>query len=1143
MKTIIMPETNIQEQPGPGGLPIFGISDSTQGGTLKESEDNFRTFVETIDDMVIVATREGRILFTNKSFKRKLGYSDGELAAMHVLDVHPSDKRKEAEEIFAAMFRGDRESCPLPLARKDGSLIPVETRAWFGKWNDSECIFGISKDLTNEHEALQKFNRLFISNPAPMAVSSLPDRRFTDVNDAFLNTTGYSLKEVIGKTPAELGLTPNPERQAEVAGELLTNEHIANFELQVRRKDGIILNGLFSGEVIVSQGKKHFLTVMIDQTERKRAEEALKDNEELLRQVLENSQDSSYKRNLQTDSYDYMSPVFFKISGYTPDEMKYLPQETLMDLIHPEDLAEIQSVIAESLSNSDNKKFQMEYRFKHKDGKYRWLQDRFTVMRDGKGQPLAIIGIVRDITEHKKTEEALQESEEKYRGIFDESIAAVYVFDNEKNFINTNQAGLDLLGYSRQELLHMSISDVDADPVVVLPVQQEVLSGKRLINYEHRLRRKDGTIFAVLNNSRPIKNTQGNVVGMFSIMMDITERKQAEEDLKKSEIKYNTLFHKASIPIAILQPPHYIFIDVNDAWLELFGYTRDDVLGKNSIELGINRDYSERAEMIEEVQSHDHIVKREQTLFTKSGDPITVLTNISEVEIGDSTCLFNSVQDITPRKLLKDELKRTNNILAEAQKIAHLGSFEYVAATRSTVWSEEEYRIFGLDPAGPSPEYGVMLQKFIHPDDAASLNEDFMKAVQNQAAYEHEHRIVRLDGSVRWVFSSAHPYFDEQGGLARYIGTALDITERKEAELALIKEQAFLERVMETVPTGVLIFDTNGKISHANSQAELILGFSQDEIKKQPYNDPAWKKTDLNGNYFPVEELPFSRVVSRRMPVYDVQYAIEWPDGKRVFLSVNAAPLLNNEGNLEGVVEAITDITDLKQAEKSIHAFSRKLLNVREHERRQISTALHHDLGSITVGVTSRLQAAKDDIRASRFRKALQALEDGESIFTEAIRHLKKLAIELRPPDLDLLGLQRALRQYFAQVSKGTSRKIYFSDTSRGIAIPTDIQTIIFRIAQECLNNIIQHADAMHARVRLSASKGVLKLSFTDDGRGFNPESLVTNTDNHLGILTMHEMVKDSGGEIKIESTLGKGTKISIMVPLNIQSEAREVTQ
>jgi PAS domain S-box-containing protein len=122
------------------------------------------------------------------------------------------------------------------------------------------------------------------------------------------------------------------------------------------------------------------------------------------------------------------------------------------------------------------------------------------------------------------------------------------------------------------------------------------------------------------------------------------------------------------------------------------------------------------------------------------------------------------------------------NILAEGQRIANLGTFEYVVDTRTTVWSEEEYRIYGLDPAGPSPAYDVMLAKSIHPDDAALLHQTFGAAMQSGSIYELEHRIVRPDGSVRWVYDRAHPHFDQNGKLVRYIGATLDITDRKRAE-------------------------------------------------------------------------------------------------------------------------------------------------------------------------------------------------------------------------------------------------------------------------------------------------------------------------------------------------------------------------
>ncbi|NUQ66336.1 MAG: PAS domain S-box protein [Pirellulales bacterium] len=243
---------------------------------LETSERNFRTCFESIGDMIFVVAVDGRVLYGNAASLKNLGYGAEELTGRCVLDLHPPDTHREASEIFAAMIRGERETCPLPLVRKNRETVPVETRAWRGTWNGLDCIFAICKDLTAEQEAKQRFERMFRSNPALMAVSSMQDRVFLDVNEVFLAALGYSREEVIGKTSAELGLFAAPEDHAAAADRLQTCGSITNVELQIRRKDGTLLDGLFSGERIRHQGREQFLTVMIDITERKQVERDLK---------------------------------------------------------------------------------------------------------------------------------------------------------------------------------------------------------------------------------------------------------------------------------------------------------------------------------------------------------------------------------------------------------------------------------------------------------------------------------------------------------------------------------------------------------------------------------------------------------------------------------------------------------------------------------------------------------------------------------------------------------------------------------------------------------------------------------------------------------------------------------------------------
>ena len=255
---------------------------------LRESENNFRSFFETIDDMIFVTNMEGNIIYSNPAAQKKLGYTSEEFIKKQVLDLHVAEQRFEALNILTAMFREERQSCPLPLVSRTGNVIPVETRVWPGNWNGSEALFGVCKDLTAEQEAKQKFENLFRKNPVLMALSSVNTSTFTDVNNVFLETLGFSRDEIIGKTADQLNLYEAPEIVAAAAERFLETGHTVNMETRIRGKNGELIDGMFSGEIINNQGTKHLLTVMINITALKNAERQLHiANETLEQRVIE----------------------------------------------------------------------------------------------------------------------------------------------------------------------------------------------------------------------------------------------------------------------------------------------------------------------------------------------------------------------------------------------------------------------------------------------------------------------------------------------------------------------------------------------------------------------------------------------------------------------------------------------------------------------------------------------------------------------------------------------------------------------------------------------------------------------------------------------------------------------------------------
>ena len=257
------------------------------------------------------------------------------------------------------------------------------------------------------------------------------------------------------------------------------------------------------------------------------------------------------------------------------------------------------------------------------------------------------------------------------------------------------------------------------------------------------------------------------------------------------------------------------------------------------------------------------------------------------------------------------ELVHMRNLLGEGQKIAHMGTFEYIAETRTTVWSEEEYRIYGIDPSGPSPAYDTMLARSIHPDDVALLHQVFTAAMQNSAIYELEHKIVRPDGSVRWVYDRAHPYLDQNGKLVRYIGATLDITERKQAEEALRESESKFRTLANAIPQLCWMANAEGWVFWYNERWYQYTGTTAEKMEGwgwQSVHDPEelpavlerWKRSIATGELF------------------EMIYPLRGADGMfRPFLT-RVMPVRGSDGKVTGWFGTNTDISAQKQAEAEV---------------------------------------------------------------------------------------------------------------------------------------------------------------------------------------------------------------------------------
>lgn len=253
----------------------FSSSSGCTDEALRESEENFRTFFEAIDELASVISLDGRILFANGAFLRRTGYGEDEITGMDSMELELPENRERAAETFAAMLRGEQKSCSMPMRAKDGSHVLVETRLWFGRWNGEPCVYTLSKDVGPEQEAQQRFEAAFRNNPAMMVLASLPDQRCVDANNTFLRTLGYEKEDVVGRQAKDIGLFIDPEQQREIGAMMREDGRITDYEVHAKDRNGDVFHGLMSAERIFIHGRPYLLTVTVDITVRKRAEEAL----------------------------------------------------------------------------------------------------------------------------------------------------------------------------------------------------------------------------------------------------------------------------------------------------------------------------------------------------------------------------------------------------------------------------------------------------------------------------------------------------------------------------------------------------------------------------------------------------------------------------------------------------------------------------------------------------------------------------------------------------------------------------------------------------------------------------------------------------------------------------------------------------
>lgn len=701
------------------------------------------------------------------------------------------------------------------------------------------------------------------------------------------------------------------------------------------------------------------------------------------------------------------------------------------------------------------------------DGEVRLFSTVKTPIRNEDGQVTMTVGVSRDMTERKLAEESVKASETKYRSLVETSQDMIWSVDAIGRFTFVNPAVKYIYGYEPEEMLGRPFSDfmTAEQSKKDLEVFARLLTGESVFQYETTQIAKDGSMKHLMFNAIALYDDAGNVLGTTGTATDITDRKLAEAALQHanaelerrveartaelrqtfaalsaSETKFRTI--AATIPGAVFQ-----FTSRDGVWrvdymsdriFEIGGVTAAEIM--RDMNTFISRVHPE--DLDEYIASVNEAVENlspwhyEGRLVNPNGEIRWWQGDSMPTRNENGEIVFCGVLiDITDRKLAETAISESQRQLQEAQRLAHVGNWELNVTTGTVTWSEELFRIHGLEPAATAPtrEQQVAL---IHPEDLEFWGTEVQRGVDFGIPFGFDYRILRPDGTLRHLNALGRAETDANGNVVKLLGTAIDITDRKNAEAALRQAaadledrvddrtaelwqavaqleleisdrknaeaelqhaQKFMESVLKTIPVGVVAKEAAElRFVLWNPAAENLLGFPAAEVMGKN-----------NYDFFPREEADFFTAKDREVlnsgQILDIpEEQIQTSEGEERIFHTKKTAILDREGNPQYLLAITEDITDRKRGELALRESSAQLKQQADREKllNSLTTQIRNSLDFDSI-----ISVAVQEIRAfmqidrcyfSQYRS------EQEEVFWEIIQ-------ESRTRELpDLIGCYKA---------------------------------------------------------------------------------------------------------------------------------------
>ncbi|MDD2799220.1 MAG: PAS domain S-box protein [Bacteroidales bacterium] len=458
----------------------------------------------------------------------------------------------------------------------------------------------------------------------------------------------------------------------------------------------------------------------------------------------------------------------------------------------------------------------------------------------------------------------------------------------------------------------------------------EVLGKRQKFDKKYKIIRQNDRSDRWLHGVAELKyNDQNQPISLIGTIRDISELEDAQLEVTQSREEFKELFDKAPIGYHEIDTEGR-FVRINEAELEMFGYSYEEMIGKPFWEFVVDSEASQDAISRKITNGLISDSSYERTICRKDGTHKFVLVQdrLLKDSEGKIKGIQSTLQDITERKKQEDILKVSEMQLKAAQHLAKIGNWELDLQTNRLLWSDEIFDIFELDPSSFEPTYNAFIEN-IHPDDRNKVNKAYTKSITDKTSYSIDHRLLMKDGSIKYVHEQCESEFDENGNPIISRGTVQDITERKQIETALYESERKFREMADLLPQIVFETDTEGKLTYVNKQAYKIFGYDESENMIGI--------STLNFYTDEDKERAIENIKNRVAGEYqgNNEYDIIRKNGSSFPGLVYSSPI-KLEGETVGLRGIIIDITSQKNAQKALMESEQKFRNILRNSPFQI---------------------------------------------------------------------------------------------------------------------------------------------------------------------------------------------------------------